>query len=110
MEVELANKTREIGMTTFDAQTFMRMATNRVVDRGIADFTAKRHNELQAELHEGRVHQEGREADALRFKDEYKTLMNELIAERVKAESSVALNPQHDEVEAAEIRQESLQG
>eukprot|EP00435_Cladocopium_sp_Y103_P049150 s608_g14.t1 len=102
METELADKAREIELASFNAQRFMRMATNRVADRGVVDFTmsASRHTELQAELNEGRMHREGREVDAKRFKDECQTLMDELTMERMKAEQSVALNTQHDEVEA----------
>eukprot|EP00435_Cladocopium_sp_Y103_P000356 s2334_g1.t1 len=81
----------------------MRMAMNRPANRGVVEYTmsAERQSELQAELHEGHVHQERREADQLRFKSEYKTLMEELMMERMKAESSVALNTQHDAIEAA---------
>eukprot|EP00435_Cladocopium_sp_Y103_P025293 s1635_g6.t1 len=45
--------------------------------------------------------QKRREADQLRFKSEYQALMDELVMERMKAESSVALNTQHDAIEAA---------
>eukprot|EP00435_Cladocopium_sp_Y103_P049810 s1489_g15.t1 len=120
METELATQSRELDMTTFDAQRFMRMALNRHANRGVVveyTMSAERQSELQAELNEGRVHQERREADQLRFKSEYKALRDELMMERMKAESSalrdelmmermkaessVALNTQHDAIEAA---------
>eukprot|EP00435_Cladocopium_sp_Y103_P043617 s3693_g12.t1 len=91
METEIATQSRELEQTTFDAQRFMRMAMNRPVSHGVVEYTmsAERQSELQAELNEGRVHQERREADQLRFKSEYKALRDELMMERMKAESSV---------------------
>eukprot|EP00435_Cladocopium_sp_Y103_P017039 s4605_g4.t1 len=56
---------------------------------------------LDRARNERRAHQERREADQLRFKSEYKALRDELVMERMKAESSVALNTQHDAIEAA---------
>eukprot|EP00435_Cladocopium_sp_Y103_P037631 s2101_g10.t1 len=103
MEVKLAQRPRDVDVVFHYAQQFMRMATDRAVERGVVEIpmSAARYGEFQAEIQEGRHHREEREIDALHFKNGYKALMNEFTEERMKAESSVALNTQHDKIEAA---------
>eukprot|EP00435_Cladocopium_sp_Y103_P068581 s290_g31.t1 len=91
----------QAGLTERNVNEALNVSADRMMRQG------KNDRQIKDELSVGQQHVDEHEAEAALFKNEYRVLLNEFKEEKMKAESSIALNTQHNEIAAAKALYQS---